>query len=145
MTNNATTNMTPTSKKRGKKGEAILNAYSNVPTTPVDLKQFATENGVSYKTLKQIKRFMLDDNFEPRVDLPGEVKIYTDKETKSLMIFLDTSVSVPYEKYKKPQNVTKTSTSTSSTSSLSSQTSIFSQDDVTTTVDIDDEVQSDVS
>lgn len=66
-------------KKRGRKGTKISDAFANVPSEPVELEKFATENSVSVAVLRQSKRF-------DKTGLPGNIRIRKNKETGVLMI-----------------------------------------------------------
>ena len=73
------TKPTPTAKKRGRKGDAVVKAFSAIPTTPTDVNKFAADQGVSLHVLRQSKRF------DTNPDL-GKVRVAKDKTTKVLMI-----------------------------------------------------------
>lgn len=65
--------------KRGRKGENVVKAFAAIPSTPVDVNQFAATQGVSLHVLRQSKRF------DPNPAL-GKVRVAKDKATKTLMI-----------------------------------------------------------
>lgn len=68
-------------KKRGRKGDKIINAFRNIPSTPTDAESFADIHGISIGVLRQIKRF-------DKTGLPGTVKVR--KNTSGiLMIWRD--------------------------------------------------------
>lgn len=46
-----------TPKKRGRKGDKIVKAFTAIPSTPVDAIAFANEHNVSLNVLRQAKRF----------------------------------------------------------------------------------------
>lgn len=71
---------TSTPKKRGRKGDKILKAFTSIPTTPVVAEEFAKEHGVSIAVLRQSKRFDLSKS-------AGTVRVKKDKGTKTLMIW----------------------------------------------------------
>lgn len=67
-------------KKRGRKGDKILKAFTSIPATPVVAEEFAKEHGVSIAVLRQSKRFDLSQS-------AGTVRVKKDKGTKTLMIW----------------------------------------------------------
>ncbi len=67
-------------KKRGRKGDKILKAFSSIPATPVAAEEFAKSHGVSIAVLRQSKRF------DPTKG-GGTVRVKKDKGTKTLMIW----------------------------------------------------------
>lgn len=66
-------------KKRGRKGDNILRAFSAIPSNPTGALPFASQHNVSLAVLRQAKRF-------DRTDL-GTVRVKKDKATKELMIW----------------------------------------------------------
>ncbi len=66
-------------KKRGRKGDNILRAFSAIPETPTGAIPFATQHSVSLAVLRQALRF-------DKTDL-GKVRVKKDKTTKELMIW----------------------------------------------------------
>ena len=66
-------------KKRGRKGDNILKAFSAIPETPTGALPFASEHAVSLAVLRQALRF-------DKTDL-GKVRVKKDKTTKELMIW----------------------------------------------------------
>ena len=68
-------------KKRGRKGNKIINAFRNIPSVPTDVEKFAAEHGVSIGVLRQISRF-------DKTGLPGTVKVRKNT-TGVLMIWRD--------------------------------------------------------
>jgi len=67
------------SKKRGRKGSKISEAFIAIPTTAIPAEQFATDHSVSLAVLRQSRRF-------DKSGL-GPVRVKKDKETKQLMIW----------------------------------------------------------
>lgn len=67
-------------KKRGRKGDKILKAFSSIPATPVAAEEFARQHGVSIAVLRQSKRFDATKS-------TGTVRVKKDKGTKTLMIW----------------------------------------------------------
>lgn len=67
-------------KKRGRKGDKILKAFSSIPTTPVSADDFAKTHGVSIAVLRQSKRF-------DQTKSTGTVRVKKDKTSKTLMIW----------------------------------------------------------
>lgn len=67
-------------KKRGRKGDKILKAFSSIPASPVAADEFAKTHGVSIAVLRQSKRFDTTRS-------PGTVRVKKDKGTKTLMIW----------------------------------------------------------
>lgn len=47
---------TKVSKKRGRKGNKISNAFENIPTEPVDFEDYAEAAAISTNVLRQVKR-----------------------------------------------------------------------------------------
>lgn len=66
-------------KKRGRKGDNILKAFSAIPETPTGALPFATQHSVSLAVLRQALRF-------DKTDL-GKVRVKKDKISKELMIW----------------------------------------------------------
>jgi hypothetical protein len=73
-------------KKRGRKGDKIIQALLNVTTTPVPVSDFIVEYDVSLAVLRQSKRFItaLDAATAEKI---GKVIVKQDKDTKVLMIW----------------------------------------------------------
>ena len=69
-------------KKRGRKGDKIVRAFENIPTTPVDFEEYAAKYNVSMNVLRQIKRH---DKFTDR----GKVYVRKNKQTKRMEIWRD--------------------------------------------------------
>ena len=69
----------PAVKKRGRKGDAVVKAFTAIPTTPTDVNKFAADQGVSLHVLRQSKRFDTNPGL-------GKVRVAKDKTTKVLMI-----------------------------------------------------------
>lgn len=67
-------------KKRGRKGDKILKAFSSIPASPVAAEEFAKSHGVSIAVLRQSKRF-------DTTKTVGTVRVKKDKGTKTLMIW----------------------------------------------------------
>ena len=67
-------------KKRGRKGDKILKAFSSIPASPVAAEEFAKSHGVSIAVLRQSKRFDTTKSV-------GTVRVKKDKGTKTLMIW----------------------------------------------------------
>jgi hypothetical protein len=67
-------------KKRGRKGDKILKAFSSIPASPVAAEEFAKTHGVSIAVLRQSKRFDTTRS-------TGTVRVKKDKGTKTLMIW----------------------------------------------------------
>lgn len=67
-------------KKRGRKGDKIVNAFGAIPANPTPAEDFATKHSVSLAVLRQSKRF------DPTPD-KGPVRVKKDKESKTLMIW----------------------------------------------------------
>lgn len=67
-------------KKRGRKGDKIVNAFGAIPTSPTPAEDFASKHNVSLAVLRQSKRF------DPTPD-NGLVRVKKDKESKVLMIW----------------------------------------------------------
>lgn len=67
-------------KKRGRKGDKILKAFTSIPATPVAAEEFAKSHGVSIAVLRQSKRF-------DTTKTSGTVRVKKDKGTKTLMIW----------------------------------------------------------
>lgn len=67
-------------KKRGRKGDNILKAFTAIPTTPTGAIPFAADHSVSLAVLRQAKRF-------DRTVGAGTVRVKKDKTTKELMIW----------------------------------------------------------
>lgn len=67
-------------KKRGRKGDKILKAFTSIPATPVAAEEFAKSHGVSIAVLRQSKRF-------DTTKTAGTVRVKKDKGTKTLMIW----------------------------------------------------------
>jgi hypothetical protein len=72
-------------KKRGRKGDKILKAFTSIPDTPVVAEEFAKEHGVSIAVLRQSKRFDLSKTV-------GTVRVKKDKGTKTLMIWREEQI-----------------------------------------------------
>lgn len=70
------------SKKRGRKGSKIVNAFKAVPSTPVTVSAFTAEHQVSVPVLRQWKRF-------DKTGLKGQVRVKKDKASGELMIWRD--------------------------------------------------------
>lgn len=73
-------------KKRGRKGDKIITAFQSIPEQPIPAEQFATDHGVSLAVLRQSKRF-------DRCPERGTIHVKKDRETKTLMIWRDSSAS----------------------------------------------------
>lgn len=71
-------------KKRGRKGDNILKAFSSIPATPVPAEAFAKEYGVSLAVLRQSHRFDKVGG--------GSVRVKKDKASKTLMIWREPTV-----------------------------------------------------
>ena len=71
-------------KKRGRKGDNILRAFSAIPETPTGAIPFATQHSVSLAVLRQAKRF-------DKTSDVGTVRVKKDKATKELMIWREKS------------------------------------------------------
>jgi len=71
-------------KKRGRKGNNIAKAFDEVPSTPVDFEEYATQHKVSTNVLRQIKRH---DRYAER----GKVFVRKNKETKKMMIWRESA------------------------------------------------------
>jgi len=69
-------------KKRGRKGDKISKAFSNIPQTPTPVSKFVNDNEISLAVLRQSKRF--DTNPEL-----GAVHVKKDKTLDTLMIWRD--------------------------------------------------------
>lgn len=67
-------------KKRGRKGDKILKAFSSIPASPVAAEEFAKSFGVSIAVLRQSKRFDKSQSV-------GTVRVKKDKGSKTLMIW----------------------------------------------------------
>lgn len=67
-------------KKRGRKGDKILKAFTSIPASPVAAEEFAKSHGVSIAVLRQSKRF-------DTTNTAGTVRVKKDKGTKTLMIW----------------------------------------------------------
>lgn len=67
-------------KKRGRKGDKILRAFTSIPASPVAAEEFAKTHGVSIAVLRQSKRF-------DTTRTTGTVRVKKDKGTKTLMIW----------------------------------------------------------
>jgi hypothetical protein len=67
-------------KKRGRKGDKIVKAFTAIPSTPTSAEDFAKTHGVSIAVLRQSKRF-------DETGIPGTVKVKKDKASKTLMIW----------------------------------------------------------
>lgn len=81
-------------RKRGRKGNKIALAYSEIPETPVNFEEFAAKYGVTTKVLRQIKR-------HDRYADMGQVFVRKDKTTKQIMIWrepFDKPVTPPRKK-----------------------------------------------
>ena len=78
------TKVVPVPKKRGRKGDNILKAFSAIPETPTGAIPFATQHSVSLAVLRQAKRF-------DRTTSDGTVRVKKDKATKELMIWREKS------------------------------------------------------
>ena len=66
-------------KKRGRKGDNILKAFSAIPATPTGALPFASEHAVSLAVLRQAKRFDCIGT--------GVVRVKKDNVSKELMIW----------------------------------------------------------
>ncbi len=66
--------------KRGRKGDKIIKAFSEIPAAPTPAEDFAKQYGVSIAVLRQSKRFDPTEN-------TGTVKVKKDKTSKTLMIW----------------------------------------------------------
>lgn len=73
-------------KKRGRKGNNIAKAFAAIPTTPTPVEKFANDYGVSVAVLRQSKRFDTSSS-------AGAVRVKKDKESKTLMIWRESSSS----------------------------------------------------
>jgi hypothetical protein len=73
-------------KKRGRKGSKIADAFMAVPATAVSAADFIAEHGVSLAVLRQSRRF-------DKSGLDGAVRVKQDKETKTLMVWREATVS----------------------------------------------------
>ena len=71
-------------QKRGRKGTKIINAFQNVPSTPVNALDYANKHGISLVSLQQSKRF-------DTTGIPGKVHVKKDKSTGTLMVWRDSS------------------------------------------------------
>ena len=71
-------------KKRGRKGDKIAKAFDEVPATPVDFEQYATDHQVSTNVLRQIKRH---DRYAER----GKVFVRKNKTTKKMEIWRESA------------------------------------------------------
>lgn len=72
-------------KKRGRKGNKIAKAFDEIPATPVNFEDYATNHGVTTNVLRQIKRH---DRYATR----GKVFVRKNKETKTMMIWREAPV-----------------------------------------------------
>ena len=57
-----------TTKKRGRRGDKILNAFAAIPTEPTPAEQFVNDYSISMPVLRQFKRF-------DKSELPGQVNV----------------------------------------------------------------------
>ena len=69
-------------KRRGRKGDKLKNAFKSIPSTRVDLDEYAESHGVSVKSLRQIKRH------DPYKDT-GKVFVRKNKSTQRMEIWRD--------------------------------------------------------
>ena len=79
------TKKTTAPKKRGRKGDNIVKAFTAIPAVATSAEDFASTHGVSLAVLRQSKRF---DNTGL-----GTVRVKKDKETKQLMIWREAAVT----------------------------------------------------
>lgn len=80
-------------KKRGRKGDQIAKAFKEVPTTPVDLIEYAGSYKLTTKTMRQLKRH----DSSPEL---GQVFVRKNKQTKRMEIWRDPSITSKYLKVK---------------------------------------------
>ena len=78
------TKKTAIPKKRGRKGDKIKKAFSQIPSNPVPAEQFAAQHNVSVAVLRQSKRFYPEAAGSIKVK---NVAVGGDKNNKTLMIW----------------------------------------------------------
>lgn len=81
-----TTKKIKVKKRRGRKGDKIIQALNAVPTIPVDVETFSKQYGISVPVLRQSKRFIaaMDKSVASTM---GTINVRKDKKTKNLMIW----------------------------------------------------------